>query len=543
MARKKLSAETLIDLRRRLETQSPRSPERRQIIEETAQLYDVSVDTLYRALKEFSRPKALRRSDWGAPRVLPKQDMERYCELIAAMKIRTSNKKGRHISTSEAIRLLEEYGVTTPDGFEKLPSGLLKPVTTNRYLKKWGYHLSYLNKQPPAVRFQAEFSNQCWQFDLSPSDLKHVKKPLWYQEDRGRPTLMLYSVVDDRSGVAYQEYRCVYGEDVGAGLRFLFNAMSAKQDERFPFQGIPEIIYMDNGPIARSTVFQRVMKYLGVTVQTHLPQGKDGRRNTARSKGKVERPFRTVKEMQETLYHFHEPENEEEAQAWLINFLLRYDNMRHRKEPHSRFEDWTINIPPSGIRQMCSWERFCTFAREPEKRTVGVDTRISADGILYEVDPELAGETVVLWWGLFDTELYVEHEGDKSGPYSPINGPVPLHKYRSFKKTQAAKRADRIEELAENISLPREAVAGNIDFPRFQAALSLTSHPFSDPDPFQELTFAHAIDAKKAISDYLGKPLAKLQDEQLKAINVILEETLDKKEVMKRVREYFASER
>jgi hypothetical protein len=25
---------------------------------------------------------------------------------------------------------------------------------------------------------------------------------------------MLFSVVDDRSGVAYQEYRCVYGEDV-----------------------------------------------------------------------------------------------------------------------------------------------------------------------------------------------------------------------------------------------------------------------------------------------------------------------------------------
>jgi hypothetical protein len=36
---------------------------------------------------------------------------------------------------------------------------------------------------------------------------------------------MLFSVVDDRSGLAYQEYRCVYGEDVEAGLRFLFNAM------------------------------------------------------------------------------------------------------------------------------------------------------------------------------------------------------------------------------------------------------------------------------------------------------------------------------
>jgi putative transposase len=30
--------------------------------------------------------------------------MERYCEVIAAMKLRTSNKQGRHLSTAEALR-------------------------------------------------------------------------------------------------------------------------------------------------------------------------------------------------------------------------------------------------------------------------------------------------------------------------------------------------------------------------------------------------------------------------------------------------------
>ena len=43
------------------------------------------------------------------------------------------------------------------------------------------------------------------------------------------------------------------------------------------------------------------MGYLDIEVRTHLPSGHDGRRTTARAKGKVERPFRTVKEMQETL--------------------------------------------------------------------------------------------------------------------------------------------------------------------------------------------------------------------------------------------------
>ncbi len=67
------------------------------------------------------------------------------------------------------------------------------------------------------------------------------------QEGRGRPLLMLYSVVDDRSGVAYQEYHGVYGEDVEAALRFLFAAMAPKDTEAFPFQGIPHMLYMDNG--------------------------------------------------------------------------------------------------------------------------------------------------------------------------------------------------------------------------------------------------------------------------------------------------------
>jgi hypothetical protein len=165
---------------------------------------------------------------------------------------------------------------------------------------------------------------------------------------------MLFSVVDDRSGVAYQEYRCVYGEDVEAALRFLFNAMAPKQIDGFLFQGIPKMIYTDHGSVARSQVFQQVMRYLDIDVRAHLPQGKDGRRVTARSKGKVERPFRTVKEMHETLYHFHEPKDEEEANAWLINFLMRYNAMEHRSEPHSRMEDWLENLPASGVQAGCT---------------------------------------------------------------------------------------------------------------------------------------------------------------------------------------------
>ena len=414
--RKEIAVESLLDLRRRLQTLPPKSAERRRMMRETAELYGVSEATLYRALRERTRPRALLRTDKGKPRVLPPDQMERYCEVIAALKVRTSNAKGRHLSTARAIRLLEEFGVETPDGFLQVSAGVLKIATVNRYLKQWGYDQRTLTRQPPAVRFQAQYSNECWHFDLSPSDLKQVPHPIQEQEGRGRPVLMLYSIVDDRSGVAYQEYHGVYGEDVEAALRFLFAAMSPKPVEDFPFQGIPQMLYMDNGPIARSHVFQQVMRYLGVDVRTHLPRGKDGRRVTARAKGKVERPFRTVKEMHETLYHFHVPQNEPEANVGLLQFVLHYNTQNHRSESHSRLEDWLLNLPDTGVRQMCHWERFCTFAREPERRQVGGDARVTVEGVSYEVDPDVAGETVVLWWGLFDQDLYIEHGERRYGP-------------------------------------------------------------------------------------------------------------------------------
>ena len=546
MKRSSIPTEALVKLRQRLEMLPSRASERRQLMEQTASLYGVSVGTLYRALRERGRPKGLHRRDRGQPRKIPASEMERYCEVIAAMKLRSSNQKGRHLSTVRALELLCEHGMETPSGLVRPAKGLLSISTVNHYLKAWGYGHANLRRQPPAVRFQAEQSNQCWQFDLSPSDLKHLSQPSWVQPGKGKPQLMLYSVVDDRSGVCYQEYRCVYGEDAETALRFLFNAMSAKTLEGFPFQGIPQMLYMDNGPIAKSRVFHNVMDCLGIKVANHLPKGKDGRRVTARAKGKVERPFRTVKEAHETLYHFHKPQTEEEANRWLHQYLLNYNSQPHRSENHSRLEDWLKHLPKKGLQQMCSWERFCTFARDPERRKVDGCARVSVAGVAYEVDPDLAGETVVLWWGLFDNELYVEKEGTKYGPYLPVDGPIPLHRYRKFKKSKTQKRADRIETLAKQLKLPSSAWSQNPDFQCFtapQAEPEIAKVPFQDLDPFQEFTYPSVFSAKGAIADYLALPLGRLSAVELSFIEELLAETLNKKVILERVRHYFQQKR
>jgi len=537
--------EALATLRRRLAALPARHPERVAMMTSTAQLYAVSRATLYRLLRGERRSRDAHRADRGRPRSMPAAEIERWCEVVAAMKIRTTNKKGRHLSTVRTLQLLVEHGVDTPDGFQKLAPGRLTASTVNRHLRRLGYDHERMTRQPPAVRFQAEQSNALWHFDMSPSDLKQLKAPPWIDTDRqGAPTLMLFSVVDDRSGVAYQEYRCVYGEDVETALRFLFNAMTGKapaeQGEDDPFQGIPAAIYLDNGPVAKSAVFRRVMESLGVAVMTHMPAGSDGRRTTARAKGKVERPFRTVKEAHETLYHFHEPETEAEANRWLARFIATCNQRDHRSEPHSRIDDWLAHLPVDGVQQMCAWERFCAFAREPERRLVGIDCRLTVAGVTYEVDAELAGETVVVWWGLFDQELWVEHGEERSGPFMPAGGPIPLHRYRKHRKSRREVRADEVSALAGKLALPRSALSGEDGVVMAGVKpIAVPVRPFRDPDPFHELGFASPIAARRAIAEEVRLPLAKLSEEDRAFIDALLARTLARPEILAAVRERF----
>jgi hypothetical protein len=163
---------------------------------------------------------------------------------------------------------------------------------------------------------------------------------------------------------------------------------------------------------------------------------------------------------------------------------------------------------------------------------VGVDARLSVEGTQYEVDPELAGETVMLWWGLFDSELYVEHREKRYGPYHPVRGPIPLHRYRRFKQTQTQQRADRIEALAAALALPREALEdASLALP-LSVKRPVPEVPFADPDPFQEFTYPSAIAAKLAIADEIAMPLAKLPPETMAEIDAFLARTLRKADVL-----------
>ncbi len=115
----------------------------------------------------------------------------------------------------------------------------------------------------------------------------------------------------------------------------------------------------------------------------------------------------------------------------------------------------------------------------------------------------MAGDYVVLLWGLFDDELHAEFDGERFGPHYPVSGPIPQHRYRAFKRSKADERSARIRSLADQLGLP-----------------TLPIQPFVfEP---QESRIA----AKLAIAEELAMPLAKLSMDDRAFIDQVLSETL-----------------
>ena len=63
-------------------------------------------------------------------------------------------------------------------------------------------------------------------------------------------------------------------------------------------------------------------------------------------------------------------------------------------------------LPKSERERYCERSRPSSCAPPTSKATTS-----------YEVEPDMAGEYVLLLWGLFDNELYIEYEGVRTGPY------------------------------------------------------------------------------------------------------------------------------
>lgn len=138
--------------------------------------------------------------------------------------------------------------------------------------------------------------------------------------------------------------------------------------------------------------------------------------------------------------------------------------------------------------------------------------------------------------------MFVEFSGETWKPYYPVSGPVPLHRYRTFRRGKAAERADRISVLARQLNLPISALSGSDIQLVDEGPKHLQELPHQPFDAgVLDYHFPTVIAAKLAIAADLAIPLAKLSDEERALIDRVLTETLIRSDVLARVRAYFRS--
>lgn len=503
---------------------------RRALVHEVAERYQLSDVTVYRQLKKLRLHPNERtvRKDKGHSRIITDADLYYYCQLIAAMKIRSMNGKKHLLSTGNCIKLLENSGVKLGMGIVTVPKGLLKISTVNRYLIQYFMSPDDILFEPTVNHFEAVYSNQCWQLDITPSELHRL--PDQHPDDPR--SLFSFSVIDDKSGLSYSRYYLAEGEDTLTALYFLYCAFSKMTENDLELYGLPDFIYTDNAKFVKSKLFMRVMSKLGIQILTHLPRGKGGRKTTARAKGKSERHHRSIKTIVEPLYKFDLPKDLEHANACLAELAIELGQKKHRSQNMTRAQVWKESLSKHANLSICSYEHYCLLLREPVERVVKSDATVQINGIHYQLSPQFAGEEVIVLISMDTTNINIEYQDQEYGPFLPVSAPTPFGEYNYHKKSEKEQVADNVVELSKLINIQLPNYEPGVKRTPLNVNMTLLAEPVKK--------YSSSLEAKLALAKHLGKPLSLLTEQQRKFIDALTDKTLEHKELIAQLNDYMA---
>ncbi|MBF0232946.1 MAG: transposase family protein [Desulfamplus sp.] len=514
MSQKKIAVEQLIALKEALIQHPQFSVERRQEFIKFAKDNGVSESTVRRQYNQWLHIHLKSRKDKNIPRIESSEKLQEWLIMIAAIQLATLNKKGHSCSTRRAIEILED-GIFQEKIKFQLPAGKLTTSTTNRWLNKLKIRDGKSFRHLVPIHFRAEYSNELWQMDVSPSDAKYFGSKM--RKDGRKP--YLYSVVDDHSGVIYAEYRETRDEDVQAGLEVIYAAMAQKKDKSFPFQGIPDCFYFDPGRIGTSPLVKRVLEEkLGSKVRVHQSDRQTGKlKKASRAKGKVERQFLFLKEDFESLFHIHRPRNVDEANEWLLKYLLTC-NCRPHPEPAiegTRIEIWANDLHNKTFKKVCDPDTFWAYIAEPNFRIVGPDARIiMPNKSVYVLNPDLAGQQVEVWHAADGEGLFVrDTHGKVFGPYPVTLKPILAFQFKSHRKTSLDQIMDKIVETSKEISIPQESIYADRRTDKQKNTIyELHHHPFIGPKPFARPNIQSLRNFYQIFFDWFKQPFGALPE-------------------------------
>lgn len=405
---------------------------KRAVLTKWLETLGIKEATFYREVAKVMDRDRKPRLDRGQRR---KQEYAAWTEAI--MRLKYTRLRGvRTLTTADAKELALKWGLIPPEA-AAMPEG-----TINRLARE----MELLPQKRRENRFEASRHNELHQVDASRSEYFQVHRTVggeWVlklspRQFKNREVaesgqrVWLWGLVDDYSGCRLGRYYIARGENALDGIDFLKWCWSNVPDHA-PVRGIPDILYMDNGPLAKTKAFQHFCQEVaGVELKTHEAY-------RAQATGKMEAGWKDIWRRFESIF-LREPGWQDreisltELNQELAAYLRERVNTRdHRRLPMSKVEAWLASCHANGgvvDIELSAWAHI--FHRQT--RWLDAAGCFDYKRQTYQVK-EIHSCQVQVWEGISDGALVVvdKRTGQKyaAAPFEP----KPAGEYRSGKKT------------------------------------------------------------------------------------------------------------
>ncbi|MCK5805104.1 MAG: DDE-type integrase/transposase/recombinase [Lentisphaeria bacterium] len=322
----------------------------------------VAAETLRGWLRDYRRggfdalfPKA--RTDIGRARNLPQVVVDLLCE---------TKEEHPDLSTPLAIKYVREHFPERVPEDLKLPTSTVHRLLARRGLTSKGRRAESKDRR----HFQHENAGDLWMCDV-------MHGPRVLADGRRRKAYLIAFIDDATRLVPYAEFKL--SEGIAAFLPVFEKAIRKR--------GIPKRLYVDNGSAFRSHQLRVACAQLGIVLihaKPYSPQGK----------GKIERWFRTVRLQ---LLPMLTPDDTASLEG-LNRRLFAWVEGEYHLTPHRGIDRETPSDRwarlAGGVRS--APDDVASFFRIEKRRKVAKDRTITLDGVLFEVDAALIGQTIIL---------------------------------------------------------------------------------------------------------------------------------------------------
>lgn len=352
------------------------------------------------------RPK--QRSDVGSARSIPSHVVDLLCEAKADKP---------ELSVKQVIKAVRK------EHPNHAPRELALPVSTvHRLLARRG--LARRTQDPNSRKDRRHFAYED-AGDLWMSDVMHG--PRVRVGSRKRKTYLIAFLDDATRLVPHAEF--ALSEGTAAFLPIFERALRKR--------GVPKRLYVDNGSAYRSHQLRLACAKLGIALIHAKPYSPEG-------KGKIERWFRTLRLQLMPVLEASDLASLDALNRRLAGWIEgEYHHAPHRGIDRQTPSDrWARSADGVRVAPADLSDHFLLDAR----RKVARDRTVTLDGVLFEVDAALVGETVVLRYDPSRKprarRVEVVHDGTAVQTVKPLDAFANCFVKRSSSRTRTEVQGD-----------------------------------------------------------------------------------------------------